>query len=86
MDTDITIWIHYNAAVSDALRRRGFVFDADWFDSLTTPSGEHRSHLHKRLGLSVAESARELAPFADAQLNHPIQSEDWKNCCSEWIK
>ncbi len=55
---------------------------AEWWNAQRRPDGQHRTWTHYQIGLPSADSARELLPFALAQIGKPVtKPEHWKDVC-----
>lgn len=64
----------------------GLAITKEWWDSQTIPSGQHRTWLHYKMGLSIEQSAEELRPFADAQLRRHYEPERFQDICISFEK
>jgi hypothetical protein len=74
----------YESCVIEELRKIvGVPILSDWWRKQITAKGKHRAWMHYEMGLSVEQSAREIEPFATAQLVSPLpKPEHWKDGCS----
>jgi hypothetical protein len=60
---------------------------AAWFAKQVNARGQLRTVMHYQMGLSVDDAAKELEPFASAQLVNPlIKPMRWQDGCIEFVR